>query len=367
MSQKLIFISAGDPSGDNAIARSVEVLKKNHNLKLAGLGGRKLKTLGQEQLAHPEDLAVIGFWEVAKRYFFFRKLFKQSVEYIKTNKPDLIVLVDYPGFNLRLAKAIKKFNIPIVYYISPQVWAWGKGRVEQIKKLIDLMIPILPFEHEFFREHEVKCLYVGHYLLEDIPKAYLASAPPDNSFLALLPGSRKQEIERMLPVMIETARLMNEKYQIKSVIAGITDRFDYQKYFNPDNEKFLSIVYDNSREVVYNSSLVLTASGTATLEIGIIGRPMVIIYKTGGLTYRIAKNLIKLDKIGLINLVLNQHAVPELIQNDANPQKIFKALSKYIDEPEYTGEVVNLLHQTIKLLGDGQASEKVADLIGEYL
>lgn len=367
MSEKLIFISAGDPSGDNAIARSVEILKQNNNIKLAGLGGPKLKACGQQQLAHPDDLAVIGFWEVAKKYFYFRRLFKSCVEYIKTSKPDLIVLVDYPGFNLRLAKAIKKYNIPIIYYISPQVWAWGRKRVEQIQKLVDLMIPILPFELDFYKEHEVNCRYVGHYLLEDIEPEYIASTPPENSYLGLLPGSRHQEIERMLPVMIESARMIYKKYQIKAVIAGISERFDYQKYLTSETESFLSIVYDNSREVVYNSSLVLTASGTATLEIGIIGRPMVIIYKTGGLTYRIAKNLVKLDKIGLINLVLNSHAVPELIQHDANKNKITAALSKFIEDKQYRAEVVDRLHKTKELLGDRQASQKVAELIGEYL
>lgn len=367
MSEKLIFISAGDPSGDNAIARSFEILQKQHQIRLAGLGGPKLKKLGQTQLAHPDDLAVIGFWEVAKKYFYFRRLFKACVDFIEKNKPALIILVDYPGFNLRLAKAIKKFNIPIIYYISPQVWAWGKGRVEQIKELVDLMIPILPFELDFYKDHEVNCRYIGHYLLEDIPAEFIASTPPEKSYLALLPGSRRQEIERMLPVMIETAKRMYEKYQMKSVIAGITDRYDYDKYLNSENEQFVSIVYDNSREVVFNSSLVLTASGTATLEIGIIGRPMVIIYKTGGLTYRIAKNLVKLDKIGLINLVLNRHAVLELIQHDANPKKITAALSKFIEDKNYTNEVVGQLHTTKTLLGDGQASKKVAELIGEYL
>ncbi|KAA3637275.1 MAG: lipid-A-disaccharide synthase, partial [Calditrichaeota bacterium] len=208
MAEESIFLSAGDPSGDNATAKVIESLLAKKNVTIFGLGGKRLKQLGQIQLANPEDLAVIGFWEVAKQYFFFRRLFNQCLAEIKKRKPKLIVLVDYPGFNLRLAKKLKDLDIPIVYYISPQLWAWGKKRIEQVQKYIDLMIPVLPFEEHFYKDSGVNVKYVGHYLLEDIPKEYIASPAPQVGHLALLPGSRRQEIERMLPTMLETAKLM---------------------------------------------------------------------------------------------------------------------------------------------------------------
>lgn len=362
-----VFLSAGDPSGDNASARLVEKLfPKKEGLTIFGLGGKRLKQLGQIQYAEPSDLAVIGFWEVAKKYFFFRRLFHKVVDEIKTRKPKVIILVDYPGFNLRLAKKVKKFGIPIIYYISPQIWAWGKNRIEQIKEYIDLMIPILPFEEQFYTDSGVNTKYVGHYLLEDIPSEYIASSIPNNGHLALLPGSRSQEIERMLPSMIETAGMFYKKYNIKSIIAGVHGITDYDRFINSDNE-FISIVYDNPRKVVFEAQVVLTASGTATLETGIIGRPMVVVYRTGAMTYFIAKNLVKLDKIALVNLVLEEKAVPELIQNDASPDNMFRELERFYTDESYRKNTKEKLDTVAHILGDSLASERAAELILEYL
>ena len=361
-----VFISAGDPSGDNAISRVVEHLQsKNSKLTFFGLGGIRLKKLGQEQFANREDLAVIGFWEVAKRYFYFRKLFHTCITEIEKRNPKVIILVDYPGFNLRLAKKIKKFKIPIVYYISPQIWAWGKKRIKEIQEYVDLMIPILPFEEKFYQDSGVNVKYAGHYLMEDIKSEYVASPIPQDSYLALLPGSRRQEIERMLPVMIESAESIYKKYNIKSVIAGVSELYDYESLIK--DKDFISIIYDDSRKVMYDSQLVLTASGTATLEIGLIGRPMVIIYKTGNLTYQIAKRVVKLNAIGLVNLVLAENVLPELIQSDANKKNIIIKLSEFLENSSYKTNTINRLHTLPSLLGEENISENIADYIGEYL
>lgn len=367
MAEESIFLSAGDPSGDNATAKVIESLLAKKNVTIFGLGGKRLKQLGQIQLANPEDLAVIGFWEVAKQYFFFRRLFNQCLAEIKKRKPKLIVLVDYPGFNLRLAKKLKDLDIPIVYYISPQLWAWGKKRIEQVQKYIDLMIPVLPFEEHFYKDSGVNVKYVGHYLLEDIPKEYIASPAPQVGHLALLPGSRRQEIERMLPTMLETAKLMYDRYKIKSVIAGIKNLMDYESYLTEEMKSYISLEYDNARKVVNDAKLVVSASGTATLEVGIIGRPMVIIYKTGYITYFIAKNLVTLTSIGLINLVLDNKIVPELIQHEATAEKISMELSKFLEDELYFKQTKEKLNKTVTLLGDGKASLKTAELLLEYL
>ncbi len=361
-----IFISVGEPSGDNALSRVIEELKNEQtDLTFFGLGGKRLLALGQEQFANREDLAVIGFWEVAKKYLYFRKLFHRCLDEIKKRKPKVVILVDYPGFNLRLAKEIKKLGIPIIYYISPQIWAWGKKRIVEIQKNIDLMIPILPFEEKFYNDSSVNVKYAGHYLTEDINPEFIASTVPTDGHLALLPGSRRIEIERMLPVMISVAEMMYEKYKIKSVIAGVKGIFEYEKFL--ENKSCISIVYDDSRKVVNDAKLVLTASGTATLEVGLIGRPMVIIYKTGMLTYQIAKRLVTLDSIGLVNLVLNKKVVPELIQHEANEKNIVKALSKYIDDENYLQKTTKTLRTLSTLLGEKNVSKNIAGFIGEYL
>lgn len=187
METTTLFLSAGDPSGDNAAGRLAMALKRLvPQLSIFGLGGERLKQLGQEQLAGGADLAVLGFWEVAKRYLFFRKLFYQCVDEITRRRPAAAILVDYPGFNLRLARKIKPLGIPIIYYISPQVWAWGKRRLFQIKQLVDLMLVILPFEKEFYDESGVAAHFVGHHLLEDIPREYISSPIPISGTLSLI-------------------------------------------------------------------------------------------------------------------------------------------------------------------------------------
>jgi len=365
-----LFLSAGDPSGDNAASRLIGALKETvPQLSVFGLGGERLKRLGQEQLISGADLAVLGFWEVAKRYPFFRKLFHRCVNEIRRRRPTAVILVDYPGFNLRLAKEIKPLGIPIVYYISPQVWAWGKRRVEAIKKHVDLMLVILPFEEAFYRQRGIKVHFVGHYLLEEIPKEYLSSPIPANETisLSLLPGSRPQEIERMLPFMLESARQFNRLYGAKAIVAGIKDFFDYEKYLDRYISNNITISFEDSRKTIYESSLVLTASGTATMEAAIIGRPMVVVYKTGLITYRIARRLIQLDNIALVNLVLGEKVVPELIQRRMKPEYIVPELRKYREDKQYWQQVKTRLDTMPDLLGGTGASKRAARLIAEHI
>lgn len=368
MSDPLLFVSAGDPSGDRATARVIEHLKEEHpNLVTFGLGGERLKKLGQEQLAAPADLAVMGFWEVAKRYGFFRRLMRSCVDEIRHRQPKLILLVDYPGFNLRLAKRLKPLGIPIVYYISPQVWAWGRKRVQQIHDYVDRMLVILPFEEAFFGDHGTQAEFVGHYLMEDIPSEYIASAAPGNGQLGLLPGSRRQEIERILPGMLEAAGLLHLKYGQNSVVAAVTGAYDYEPLCRRYANRGVTVRYDDARRVVAESDVVLTKSGTATLECGIIGRPMVVVYKTGWITYQIARRLVELDKIALVNLVLGEKAVPELIQGEMAPKRMADEIGRYLDDNDYRARVSDSLSRVPGLLGGAGASQKAADAIARYL
>lgn len=366
-----IFLSAGDLSGDNASARLTAALRHHDpDLRIFGLGRNKLKRLGQEQLATGSDLAVMGFFEVLRRYPYFRRLMHRCVDEIERRRPDAVILVDYPGFNLRLAARIKHLKIPIIYYISPQIWAWGHKRLEQIEAAIDLMLVILPFEVDFYSRTRVNAQFVGHYLLEDIPAEYIASSPPGDTppQLALLPGSRPQEIDRMIRPMIRAAQILAKEGPLRVVLAGVPGAFDYGSVLSDLGARdIVTVDYDDSRRTIYDSSVVLTASGTATLETGIIGRPMVVVYKTGVITYQIARRVVRLDKIGLVNLVAGKKVVPELIQGQATARNMADEVRRLLTEPERSANVIQQLRRIPQLLGGTGASERAARLIRQHL
>ena len=368
MGQPRLFVSAGDPSGDQAVARVIAGLRRRFpDLELCGLGHAGLHDLGQRQLARSEDLSVMGFWEVARRFNFFRGLLSKCAKEIEQQRPAAILLVDYPGFNLRLAQRVKPLGIPILYYISPQVWAWGKGRLAEIRELINRMLVILPFEEKFYRDNGVKATFVGHYLMEDIPPEYLATNPPGSKQLAILPGSRVQEVARMLPSMLKAAAEFCRKHGWSAVVAARKGVVDYEVLCAPYKAQGISLVYNESRRVIHESELVLCASGTATLEIGLIGRPMVVVYKTNWLTYQIARRLVKLDKIALINLVLGERLLPELIQGEASPRRMTAELERFVDDAAYREKVQSRLAGVPSLLGGAGASERTAEEIAAFL
>ncbi len=363
-----IFISAGDPSGDIAGSLLLRQLQqKKNDFEFFGLGGSRMRALGQKQSVDGKELAVLGFWEVAKRFFFFKKLMNEIIDSIIEEKPKVIILIDYPGFNLRLAQKIKKLNIPIIYYISPQVWAWNSGRIFKLKKLVDYMLLILPFESKIYDEIGVKNRFVGHYLFDDIESKYIkASYNAESNLILLMPGSRPQEVQRMLPTMIKTAENLAQSGNWKFVIAGVGGDIDYHSYIN-DSAIPIDIIFGSTRELITDSRLVITSSGTATLETGIIGRPMVVIYKTGWLTYQIARRLVKLDKIALINIVGGKRIVPELIQNNASPENIIKATGQFLKNNELAAKTVNELNEITDTLGGAGTSARAAEVILELI
>jgi lipid-A-disaccharide synthase len=368
MGRRLLFVSAGEPSGDNAAAHLISSLRQlAPDIDLFGLGGTRLKKLGQEQLVEGSRLAILGFWEVARRFVFFRKLLNHCAEEIRRRQPACLLLVDYPGFNLRLAARVRSLGIPIIYYISPQVWAWKRGRLHQISRLVDRMMLILPFEEELYRDYGVPAELVGHYLLDDIPPEYIASPLPEANRLALLPGSRPQEIERMLAPMLATARLLNERHGTTATIAAVKGACDYEAALTAADVGQVDIVYDDSRRVIFDSRLVLTASGTATLEVGLIGRPLVVVYKTGLVTYCIARLLVKLEMIALANLVLGEKVIPEFIQRRATPQRMAAELERYLIDESYRQAVMAKLSQLPDRLGGAGASRRAAERVSEYL
>lgn len=323
--------------------------------------------LGQEQIVGPDELAVLGFWEVARKYLFFRKLMLETVSLIEKEKPKAIILLDYPGFNLRLAERIKHLRIPIIYYISPQIWAWGEGRIKQIAKLVDMMLLILPFEKGIYDKAGVKNQFIGHYLLDDIDSKYI-KAPYDinSNQVALLPGSRPQEVERMLAVLIKAAAILSREKKWRFIVAGVEGKIDYSKYLGGTDTP-IEIVKGRTRDVIASSRLVITSSGTATLEAGIIGRPMVVIYKTGWITYILARCLVKLDMIALINIAAGKKIVPELIQAEATPENIAREAQQILNDNNLSRQIVKELNIASDLLGTPGASQKAAEIIRGFI
>ncbi len=361
-----VFISAGDPSGDIAGSHLIhELAERNPRLKFIGLGGDRMYTAGQSQLIHGGELAVLGFWEVARKFFFFKRLLNEAVMSIKYGRPSAVILIDYPGFNLRLAERIKHLGIPIVYYISPQIWAWGGKRIEQIKRLVDMMLLILPFETKLYDSAGVPNRFVGHYLLDDMDQAHI-KAPYDvhSDLIVLMPGSRPQEVQRMLPTLLDAAKKISATGSYRFVVAGVKGNIDYNPYLRNANST-IEVVFGKTRELVAQSRLVLTSSGTATLETGIVGRPMIILYKTGLLTYLIARRLVKIDHIGLINIAVGESIVPELIQGEATSKHIAEQAIRFLRDEEMSVGVVDKLNAVVDRLGGPGAAGRAADAIRE--
>nr|MBN2278388.1 lipid-A-disaccharide synthase [candidate division Zixibacteria bacterium] len=363
-----IFLSAGDPSGDIAGYHLIqELIIRNDNLSFLGLGGSRMKAAGQEQLIEGSRLAVLGFWEVARKFMFFKRLINQAAVQIEKIRPRAVILIDYPGFNLRLAKRIKPLGIPIIYYVSPQVWAWGGKRIHQIRRLVNLMLLILPFEKEIYDKASIKNQFVGHYLLDDMDNRFIRSPyNPDSDLILLMPGSRSQEVQRMLPTMLETAARLNRDNRWRFAIAAVEGEIDYNSYLN-EIEFPVQLVKGGTRELIAESRLVITSSGTATLETGIIGRPMIVIYKTGTLTYLIARHLVTLDKIALVNITAREKIVPELIQNRAVPKAIAGEAKRMLENKTLCLDIVRRLNEICERLETTGASARAAEAIMEYI
>lgn len=370
-----IFISAGDPSADSPGKKLIdEILPVCPQLKISGLGGPLMQKAGLSALADYRQLAVLGFWEILPKYFFFRRLLAECARRIEQDRPRAIILMDYPGFNLRLAKKVKRLGIPIIYYISPQVWAWGKRRIKTIARTIDLMLVIFPFEEEFYRKQGVPCVYTGHPVADrfaDIPDRIACRKKigfdQADRVIGLLPGSRRQELYRMLPVMVETSdRIGREIENSKFVVAAVKsiDRDIYKKMIGNRN---IEIVAGLTPEVMKGSDLIITASGTATVETAFFTTPMIIIYKTGSLTYQIAKRLVKLESIGMANIIAGKRVVPELIQGEATSAAIAgEAIDILSDSSKYERMKADLEDVRDKL-GTGDSSKTAFDAIREVV
>jgi len=361
------YIIAGEASGDLHGSNLMKALiQKDPNAEFRFWGGDLMAAQGELLVKHYKDLAFMGFLEVAKNLRTILNNIKFCKQDIKSHKPDVLILVDYPGFNLRIAKFAKELGIKVVYYISPQLWAWKEGRVEIIKKYVDEMMVILPFEEDFYKKHGVHSHFVGHPLLDAI--STLENITVDNfkaenglnekEIIALLPGSRKQEVEKMLKMMLSVRPYFKE-YQF--VIAGAPSlpRDFYEAYVD-DNVHFVS---NKTYDLLRCSKAALVTSGTATLETALLNIPEVVCYRGSKISYAIAKRLVKNIKyISLVNLIMDREVVKELIQNDLNTKNLVEELNKIL-EGEKRSQILNDYEFLREKLGGKGASEKAAEVI----
>ena len=365
-----IFISAGDPSGDIHAARLMKKLKDKtgNNCTFIGIGGSKMKEEGLESLADIKEISVVGFWEVAKKYKFFSALLKRSKKLMKDNKTDIFIPVDYPGFNIKLASYARSINIPVAYYIAPQLWAWGKNRAEKLVDAVNKVLVVFPFEVEHFQNYGLDTEFVGHPLLE-LPEF----SKPVKSFeerertIAMLPGSRKQEIIRHMDLFIKIATYIQaERQDIKIKIAR-SDNVDTEHYLPDELEQKNIELSDNSIELMQNSLAGIVKTGTSNLEAALCGLPFVMTYKTSTFTYLLGKKLINLPYLSIINILHYRNIVDEFIQKDATPQKIGNAILNFIDNKDEFDKIQNYMINIREKLGNKIASENAANSILKLL
>ncbi len=354
------YIISGEQSGDMHAANLVASLKKkDENADFRAWGGDRLKAEGVILVKHIRDLAFMGFWEVIINLATVLRNISFCKKDILEFSPDALILVDYPGFNFRIAEFAKKKGIRIFYYISPQIWAWKKSRINQVRKNVDRMFVILPFEKEYYQKNNFKVDFVGHPLLDEIAKGnFFFSIETEKPIIALLPGSRKQEISKM-----PSGRLVvdNDFPDYQFVVAA-TNSVEEEFYKNIIANKNILLARNETYGLLKNAKAALVASGTATLETALFGVPQVVCYKTNFFSYLVARLLVKTKFISLVNIITDKLAVKELIQNELNGQNISASLSDILDETNRERILIDYKELKVKLENKG-ASNKVADLI----
>jgi len=366
------MIITGEASGDQHGAHLISELKKKDNsLYVFGIGGNNLKAQGVDIIFDSSLLSVVGLVEVLSKLPIILKGMRVAKTQLEKKMPELLILVDFPDFNLNIAKKAKKLNIKVLYYISPQIWAWRTGRVKTIKKLVNHMAVILPFEEKFYLEHSVPATYVGHPLLD--VKERVVNNPDNNGFkvIGLLPGSRNSEISKTLSVLLEAAIILNKKMKHLKFIIPLAKSVDYdlfEKITTPFRNRIDFQVEENGVENVFKkSTLVIATSGTVTMEAAIANVPMIIIYILAPITSIIGKMLIHVKAIGLPNLIAGKKIIPELIQNDANPEKISQTVFQILTTPKILIKMKKELQKVEGILGSKGASEKTAQIAIDLL
>ena len=393
MNYELLIIT-GEDSGDlygGNLGR--EIKRLSPDIKISGVGGRHMRSASVDIFCDVSDISVVGLSEVIKKLGLIRRLYKQVVKRLDSGNVKGVVLIDYPGFNLKIAEAAKERGIPVFYYISPQVWAWRKRRVKTIKKYVDKMMVILPFEKEFYQREGVDVEFVGHPLLEVIDASFNKKEickglgiDDKQLIIGILPGSRKKEIAYMLPEILKASSLIKEKYPSVQFLLPLSQSIeeDYLKDFINSTSPFpslqrrglrgghseysyIKIVKGRNYDVMKVSDLLITKSGTSTLEAAIIGTPMIIVYKSSFFSYYLAKALVNVTYAGLPNLLAGKEVVPELLQYNKNAKNIAEKAIYFLEKKNRLKQMKEELKNIRYSLGEQGASKRTAEIIVNFI
>ncbi len=375
MSQS-IYIVAGEVSGDTHGACLMDALQEQvEGVEFHGAGGEMMRQVGGEGVCNwVENAAVMGIVEVLKHYKWFKQRFAEMLAEIVSIRPSVLVLIDYPGFNLRFAKAVREHlpNTKIVYYISPQVWAWNKGRIPKMAQTLDLMLCIFPFEQEIFESAGLKTVFTGHPLVDELEEKKIDVERADD-LVGLFPGSREREVSRLFPLMIETVRRMHSnqgqwKYEAAAASEKLAEKMREMitaaKLLDQD---LIQVTVGNSHALMQRATCGVVASGTATLEAAALGMPYCLVYKVAWPTWAMAKMLVKVDFIGLVNILAGEKIVEELIQSEADPNQLENILNELLHNEPKREELRTRLLETASKLGDPGAHHRAAAEITQLL
>ena len=367
-----IMILAGEPSGDihgGHLCREVKNLSPG--IQLFGMGGPEMEAAEVEVVHRIGDTGVVGFWEVYKEIGKYWKIFKKMVAVMEERRPDAVILIDYPGFNIRFARKAHQLGIKVYYYISPQLWAWGQWRIKKIRQYVDMMLVLFPFEKEFYNSHGIEAVFVGHPLIgtlnPDLKKDEcrkqlgITSSP----VIGLLPGSRKGEIEKIMPLLMETAGILRvhlpeAEFLLPIASAELRPFVDDMMKSAPVEIK---VVEEKSQNIIASSDLLILASGTVTLEAAVFLRPMIIVYKISFFSWIMGKILIKIPFIGLVNIVSGKKIVQEFIQYQARPEAVARAGLEILTQPEIKDRMIRELKIVKEKLGPPGAASRAASVI----
>lgn len=370
------MIIAGEASGDLHGASLITELKRlDPSIVITGIGGDRMAAAGMDVIYHIKKMAFLGFVEVIRHLPFIKKVQMDIINKIKAENINTVVLIDYPGFNLSLAKKLKQLGKKIIYYISPQVWAWGKGRIKKIKMLTDKMLVVFPFEEKMYRDNGVDALYVGHPLIEHIDN-YNFMSKDDlvekfkldkyKPILLVLPGSRKQEIKKIFGASITAALKLAKDFNLQVVVA-CAENIEPNIFYLNTNEKNFVTIKGHTYDLLKHSHFGIIKSGTSTLEAGLFQLPFIVVYATSNLTYFIGKLLVRIKNIAMANIILGENVVDELIQQDVNSANIYSKTSRYLlDNDLYNSLKINLGLIKNKL-GETGASKNAAGIIYKQL
>ena len=368
MKSKTIYFVAGESSADNHGAAVMRALRDlDPTVQFAGRGGPQMKALANEPFENwIADAGVLGLWEVLKKYGYFRRKFHDTLDQIDNIDPSAVVLIDYPGFNLRLAKALRRRNPTrkIIYYISPQVWAWHRGRIRHMARLIDLMLCIFPFEADLYNQSGLRTHFVGHPMIDRLASER-TDVSRDPNVIGLFPGSRHREIHKIFPILIRVSNKLRQRHpELRFEVAAASPalRQTIQAMLSEHGGEGLNmhIQVGNAAELMQRAAVGVVASGSATLEAAYFRMPFVLIYKVAWLTYIAAKIVVRVEHIGMPNLLAGKEIVPEFIQHRTNPDKIGEAILSLLDHPAKRDHMIQEFDRITTTLGHDGASQSAA-------